>query len=229
MEFDELRTRLMPLDTACVCDANKTLRAADPAIDQLRIADSSIRPVRTGLKLVGRAHTIRCHNDFLTVIKGLSEAQPGEVLVIDSQGSNKAVSGGRFPTEATRNGLAGIVVDGPCRDTRTIRALELPYYARSFSSYAGTTTILGETQVPVTCGGVTVNPGDILFGDDDGLVIATVDELVAALPIAEEIQQKEEIMLGRMASGTSLLEMLNFESHWAALEAGESSSLQFTV
>ena len=64
MEFDELRTRLMPLDTACVCDANKTLRAADPAIGQLRIADSSIRPVRTGLKLVGRAHTIRCHNDF---------------------------------------------------------------------------------------------------------------------------------------------------------------------
>ncbi|HAB13609.1 MAG TPA: dimethylmenaquinone methyltransferase [Planctomycetaceae bacterium] len=229
MEFDELRTRLMPLDTACVCDANKTLRAADPAVSQLRIADSAIRPVRTGLKLVGRAHTIRCHNDFLTVIKGLGDAQPGEVLVIDSQGSDRAVSGSLFPTEAIRKGLAGIVVDGPCRDTRAIRTLELPYYARSFTPYSGTTSNLGETQVPVTCGGVTVNPGDILFGDDDGLVIATAEELAAALPIAEEIQRKEEILLGRMASGTSLLEMMNFDAHCAALEAGEPSSLQFTV
>ena len=165
----------------------------------------------------------------MTVIKGLRDARPGDVLVIDSQGSNRAVAGGLFPTEAIRKGLAGIVADGPCRDTRTIRTLELPYYARSFSSYSGTTSNLGDTQIPVTCGGVTVDPGDILFGDDDGLIIATVDELAAALPIAEEIQRKEEIMLGKMASGTSLLEMLNFEAHCAALEAGEPSSLQFTV
>ena len=229
MEFDELRTRLMPLDTACVCDGNKALRAADPAVNELRIADPAIRPIRTGLKLVGRAHTVRCHNDYVTVIKGLRDARPGDVLVIDSQGSNRAVAGGLFPTEAIRKGLAGIVVDGPCRDTRTIRTLELPYYARSFTSYSGTTSNLGDTQIPVTCGGVVVNPGDVVLGDDDGLVFATLEQLAAALPIAEKIQRTEEIMQGRMAEGTSLLEMLNFESHCAALEAGEPSSLQFIV
>jgi 4-hydroxy-4-methyl-2-oxoglutarate aldolase len=229
MDFEELRSRLMPLESACVCDATTALRGADPEVPLLRIADAGIRPIRCGLKLVGRAHTIRCHNDFLTVIKGLRDAVAGEVLVIDSQGSDRAVCGGMFPTEAIRKGLAGIVIDGPCRDTRTVGTLDLPYYARSSTPYAGTTTNLGETQVPVTCGGVTVHPGDVVLGDDDGLVFATVEELAAAVPIAEEIQRTEEIMQGRMAEGTSLLEMLNFESHCAALEASEPSSLRFMV
>lgn len=229
MLFEELRDRLLKLDTACVCDANKTMRANDPTIDEFRIVDPAIRPIQLGLKLVGRAHTISCHNDFLTVIKGLRDAEPGEVLVIDSQNSDRAVSGGLFPTEATRKGLAGIVVDGPCRDTKTIRSLNLPYYARTITPIAGTTSKLFETQIPITCGGVTVNPGDIVFGDDDGLVVATVDELSVAIPIAEEIQRKEGRLLENMAAGKSLLDMLNFEEHCASINAREESKLEFRV
>jgi RraA family protein len=223
MNYEELKQRLLPLDTACVCDANKG------AAKELRVIDSGIRPIRTGLKLVGRAHTVSCYEDFLTVIKGLRDAAPGEVLVIDSRGSRRALAGELFPTEARRKGLAGIVIDGPCRDTAAIRALDLPYYARSVCCYAGTTNRLFETQVPINCGGVVVNPGDVLFGDDDGIIVGNVEEFAAIIETAEAIQQAEQALLGRMAAGTGLMEMLNFEDHCAEIAAGRASKLQFVV
>ena len=184
MDFDEIKRRLSRLDTACVCDGYKALdkpvRAIDPAV----------RSITPGLRLIGRAHTLTCHEDFLTVIVALHDALPGEVLVIDSQGSRKALTGELFPTEARRKGLAGIVNDGPCRDTAAIRRLGVPYYSRSVNPVAGTTDRLFETQVPVTCGGVRVHPGEVVFGDDDGVIVAAEEEIAEVIPVAEEVQRK---------------------------------------
>ena len=224
MIFEEIKRRLSTLDTACLCDAGKA-----NANITLRVVDSAIRPIRTGLKLIGRAHTVSCHEDFLTVIMALRDAQPNEVLVIDSQNSRRALTGELFPTEARRKGLAGIVIDGPCRDTTTLRALDFPCYARSVSCVAGTTSRIFETQVPITCGGVSVHPGDIVFGDDDGLVIASASEISEILSTAEQIQQKETRLLAEMNQGRSLFQMINFEDHYAKIRAGEESKLEFLV
>ena len=223
MNLDRLTCRLSVLDTACVCDADKALHVG------LRVLDPSIRPIRRGLKMVGSAHTVTCRDDFLTVIKSLRDAEPGEVIVIDSQQSHKAVTGELFPTEAMRKGLAGIVNDGPCRDTAAIRGMPFPYYARSVCCVPGTADRLFETQIPVTCGGVTVHPGDILFGDDDGVIVATADELESLIPLAEEIQQKESRLLERMARGESLMNLLNFDEHCARVRDGKQSKLEFRV
>ena len=219
MDFCEIKERLLKLDTACVCDANK----------QLRVLDGAIRPINQGVKLVGRAHTVQCHEDFLTVIKALRDAEPDDAIVIDSQGSKRALTGELFPTEAIRKGLAGIVNDGPCRDTAAIRRLQFPYYARSVYPVSGTTVRLGETQIPITCGGVRVAPGDILFGDEDGVVVATVEELAEAIPAAEEVQRQEDRLLEEMEKGKGLLEMTNFEEHCAALAEGKESKVSFLV
>ena len=229
MTFEEIKQRLTALDTACMCDANKALRASDPTVREIRVVDSSIRPIRTGLILVGRAHTVTCRDDFLTVIKGLHDAEPGEALVVDAQGSRRAMAGELFPTEASRKGLAGMIIDGPCRDTKTIKTLEFPYYARSVTPMAGTTSKIFETQVPIQCGGVTVTPGDIVFGDDDGIVVTTIEEASTLIPVAEEIQRKENVLLKTMAEGVSLLEMLNFEEHCSAISTGKDSKLVITV
>ena len=73
INFDDTKQRLLKLNTACICDADKILKF------NLRVMDSGMRPIRTGLKLVGYAHTVTCHNDFLTVVKALRDAAQGEV------------------------------------------------------------------------------------------------------------------------------------------------------
>ncbi len=223
MSTGDIWSRLEALDTASICDADKQ---GDQTV---RIMDSGLRPLASGLKMLGRARTVSCRDDFLTVIKALHEAEAGEVLVIDARGSRRAVSGGLFPTEAKRKRLKGIVVDGPCRDTRHISNLAFPYYARSVCCYAGTSNRLFETQVPVQCGGIMVNPGDILFGDDDGVIVGSEDEMIGLVEKAEVILQTERIMISNMRKGVSLTDMMNFEEHCRRVETGKDSFLQFTI
>jgi RraA family protein len=217
MDFATIRRRLLELDTACLCDTDK----------QLRVMDPGIRPLSLGLKLVGRARTAVCEDDFLTVIKALHDALPGEVLVVDTRGSQRAVAGELFSKEAQRRGLAGLVVDGAVRDIAKVRAFGIPVYSRSVCPASGTTRRIYETQVPVRCGGVMVHPGDVLFGDDDGIVVASEAQLAGLIEAAEAIQKLEAQTVERMERGESLLGMLNFDEHYRAIEAGRASKLTF--
>ena len=217
MQFEEIREKLLGLEVASLCDADK----------QLRVMDPSIRPLRTGLKLIGKAFTLICLHDHLTIMKALQDALPGDVLVIDTRNSNRAVAGELFATEALNKKLAGIVVDGGVRDTATLKTLPLPVYARFSLPMSGTTQTVFPTQIPVQCGGVPVNPGDVIFGDDDGIIAASLAELERILPIAETIRATEAAALAQMHKGASLLSLVNFKEHYEACKEGRESRLKF--
>lgn len=214
---NHIRERLLKLDTASICDA----------YSRVRLMDSAIRAIRPGIKFAGVARTAVCRDDYLTVLAVLAEAQAGDVIVVDCQGSRKAISGELFATEAMRRGISALVVDGAVRDAAGIRNLPFPVYARFITPMAGTASQFFQMQIPIQCGGVVVQPGEYLFGDDDGIVVGTEKEFSEILESAEAVQNAEARVLDGMKKGRALHEMVNFKDHRQAILRGESSKLQF--
>jgi 4-hydroxy-4-methyl-2-oxoglutarate aldolase len=207
------------LDTACLCDASKTFRVMDP----------EIKPVFPSIKMIGVARTVHCRGDFLSVIEALQEAQEDEILVIDAEGDRIAFAGEMFATEAKRKKLSGMVIDGGCRDVRQIRMIRFPVYARYLTPMAGGASKIFRTQVKINCGGVPVSPGDILFGDDDGIVVMSEKEITSILEIAESVQKIEGEVLKKMEENTSLFKLMNFSDHYERVSKGQESKLIFTI
>ena len=215
MSDHEIPSQAWQLDAASLSDANKALR----------ILPRELRPYRGGIAMVGRAVTVAASADLLPVLAGLEQCGAGDILVVDAGTTEHAVLGELFATEAIRRQMAGIVVYGLCRDTATLAQLPLPIYALGTTPRAAGATQVPLTQQPVHIGDVEVRPGDILVGDDDGIVVLSQAELDAALAAAEEIQRREAAIRGAIQDGTSLFEQLNFAEDVAALRAGLPSSL----
>lgn len=210
--------RLARVDTTSLVDAAPGLRVLPP----------EIRPIRRGLRLLGRALTVDAQGDLMSVLAGLQESGPGVVLVVAAGSDRHAVAGELFATEALRRGAAGIVIDGLCRDSRTLAQLDLPVYARGVAPTACPARAVPVIGVPIQIGSVEVRPDDLVLGDDDGLVVATEEEMRAALTNAEAIQRREEALRTTIEAGASLFDALNYEEHVAAVRAGRPSKLAFS-
>ena len=215
----DLIERLLAIDVSALSDADKTLPVVDPAV----------RAMIPDVRMAGPAFTVLAEDDHLPVMSALAEAAPGDVLVIATNGGSRAVFGELFATEARRRGLAGIVADGFCRDLRGLRGIGLPVFARGTTPRSGTTVSRAAPGATIACGGVEVSPGDIVFGDDDGLLIATAERIAAALETAELIARSERAILAAQARGEALHDLTNHGEHVAALDRGEASALAFRV
>ena len=215
----DLIERLLGIDVSALADADKTLAVVDPAV----------RAMIPEVRMAGPAFTVVAEDDHLPVMSALAEAAPGDVLVIASNGRSRAAFGELFATEARRRGLAGVVIDGYCRDVAGLRKVGLPVFARGTLPRSGSTIKRPPFGETVRCAGVDVAPGDIVFGDDDGVLVATEERIAAALSAAEAIGHAERAMLDGMAAGRSLHEQTNWAEHVAALDAGRESRLEFRV
>jgi 4-hydroxy-4-methyl-2-oxoglutarate aldolase len=211
--------RLLQIDVSALSDADKTLP----------VVDHAVRAMIPEVRMAGPAFTVVAEDDHLPVMTALAAAAPGDVLVIATNGGSRAVFGELFAGEARRRGLAGIVADGFCRDVRGLRRIGLPVFARGTTPRSGTTVSRAALGARIVCGGVEVSPGDVVFGDDDGLLIAASQRIVAALDTAETIARSERAILAAQARGEALHGLTNHDEHVAALERGEASALAFRV
>lgn len=214
-----LLERLRNVQVSSLCDADKGLAVVDPAI----------RAMVPDVSFAGPAFTLLAYDDHLPVLVALREAEPGSVLVVATNTLRKAVSGELFATEARRRGIAAIVIDGYCRDLRGLRRIGLPVHARGTTPMSGTTRDPGTVGREVLIGRVRVAPGDLVVGDDDGVVVGSRERFEAAIDQAEEIERAEQALLAGMARGRSLHEMTNVDEHLQALEADVPTSLTFRV
>jgi 4-hydroxy-4-methyl-2-oxoglutarate aldolase len=215
----DLIERLLGIDVSALSDADKTLPVVDPAV----------RAMLADVRMAGPAFTVVAEDDHLPVMSALGEASPGDVLVIATNGGSRAVFGELVATEASRRGLAGIVANGFCRDLRGLRRIGLPIFARGTTPRSGTAVSRAPLGATIVCGGVEVSPGDVVFGDDDGVLIASADRIAAALDTAELIGRSERAILAAQGRGEGLRTLTNLDEHVAALDRGEASALAFRV
>ena len=158
---------------------------------------------RTGLPLCGVAVTVATRpGDNLMVHKALQVAGPGDVVVVSTSGGfTTAVFGELMGTTAVAAKLGGIVVDGAIRDVPGLAALGFPAFSRTVSPGACDKDGPGEINVPIACGGTVVMPGDIVVGDEDGVVVVPRADAEEVLTRVRALEANEAKRIAAIRAG----------------------------
>lgn len=164
---------------------------------------SSLRPLHKGGVLAGPAVTVKARpGDNLMVHAALDRAEPGDVVVVDAGGdTTNAIIGELMVAHAAQRGLAGIVIYGAVRDLGAIRAGSFPVFAIGVSHRGPYKDGPGEVNVPIAIDGMVIHPGDLILGDDDGVVAVGFDDVEAVHAAASKKHAAETAQLDRIAAG----------------------------
>ncbi|MET3193458.1 RraA family protein [Bacillus sp. OAE603] len=173
------------IPTTCISDVMNGLNNMHPAI----------KPLKEEHKFVGRALTVQIPvGDNLAVLRAIREAKTGDVIVIDAKGDQyRAIAGDFVVGMAQTLGVSAIVVDGVIRDIIGIKKLNFPVFSRGTAVAASGKTGVGEINIPISCGGTSVSPGDIIVGDADGVVVIPQSEAQNILEKSLDKLRKDEL------------------------------------
>ena len=192
---DDLVKGLAAFPTPNISDRMNRLYAMRPAI----------RPMTDpALKLAGPACTVKVYpGDNLMVHKSLDLAKPGDVVVVDTCGSQlTAVLGDLVSMKARHRGIAGFIVDGLIRDLPDIRALgDFPVFARGVTPLGPLHRGPGEVNFAISAGGIVVNPGDIVIADENGVVVVPQNAARDLLDRLTEVAEPEAAYSASVARG----------------------------
>jgi RraA family protein len=164
-----------------------------------------LRPMHAGGNMAGPALTVKLRpGDNLMLHKALDLTEPGDVIVADAGGDlTTAIMGDLMLNHAIRRGIGGIVINGAVRDVDSIRALDLPVYAAGVTHRGPYKDGPGEINVPVALDGMVVEPGDLVLGDADGVLVVPRLASAEILALAETKQAAEAREMAAIREGTS--------------------------
>lgn len=165
---------------------------------------AEIRPYHKGGRLAGPALTVKVPpGDNLMVHKAIDIARRGDVIVVDAGGvTAHAIIGEIMSLLAQTRGVAGMVIDGSIRDAGAIAASPFPVYARGVTHRGPYKNGPGEINVPVSIGGLVIRAGDIVVGDEDGLVVLDPQHAATLAKLAQDYARKEQDVLAAIRAGT---------------------------
>lgn len=172
-------------------------------MSRMAAGGARLRPMHDGTLLAGPALTVRTRpGDNLMVHKALDLAQPGDVVVVDAGGDlTNAIIGEIMTSYAASRGIAGIVINGAIRDAGTIRRSAFPVYAAGVTHRGPYKDGPGVINGTVALDGMTIEPGDLILGDEDGLLCIPFDHAEAIYQQADAKHAAEETTLAEIAAG----------------------------
>ncbi len=175
-------------------------------------AMKGIHTVVPGLKMAGKALTVKTMNgDWAKVVEAIDLADKGDILVIDTNCGNIAVWGELATWSAFTRGLGGIVIDGAARDIDDLKEIGFPVFARYEVPDAGDPKGFGEIGCEVVCGGLKVNKGDYIIGDDSGVVVIPQEEAQEIINRSLDVKEKENRIREEIKRGSTLSKVLKLK------------------
>nr|WP_315219730.1 4-carboxy-4-hydroxy-2-oxoadipate aldolase/oxaloacetate decarboxylase [uncultured Duganella sp.] len=173
--------------------------------------DSGMKPIDAAMRVAGPAFTVDAlPADNLVLHYAMLKARRGDVLVVDAKGFLEAGVWGDVLTEqAMKMGLAGLVINGAVRDAAAIIAAGFPVFARGLSIKGTGKRQPGRIDVPVVIGDVRIEPGDIVIGDQDGLVVVARDAAETVLAAGRAREEKEAAYRERIRNGATTVDLLD--------------------
>jgi len=175
--------------------------------------DAAIKPIARGVRICGPAFTVQCHpGDNLMLHKALERAMPGDILVTSvGEYYEAGYWGGLMATSGVAKKLGGLAIDGCIRDSAEIIRMGFPVFCRGFCIKGTTKTVLGLINHPVIFGGVSVHPGDLILGDDDGMVVVERSKCEEVLEKSIQRVEAEKLKSERLKAGISSVELNKLE------------------
>ncbi|MDR5839416.1 RraA family protein [Caballeronia sp. LZ034LL] len=200
--------------SAATLDALRELAVSLLSDNMARVSGTTgLRPYHRPRPMAGTAVTVRTRGgDNLAIHRAFDYCRPGDVLVIDGAGElTQALMGDIMASYAASLGVQGLVIDGAIRDVGALSQRDFPVYARGVTHRGPYKNGPGEINVPVTVGGMVVHPGDIVVGDEDGVLAIAPADVEAVIEGARKQAAKEAAQLEAIAQG-------RFDRTWVAAQ-----------